>query len=1210
MIKDHAFHQNTTICSQSTVGDARNPACKRCRLVRHIFIQHFPPGFYFVKMAPHCIRNTDSRLHLQKMLSGFKSHFWFKTPRPDEIGGEVLSHEILFRECIKEGHEGLPVTHYDFLPSDWQARFMDRRNIRRTLKHCGKLRKITSLTDYVHTKAQKVFLLLILINKLDCIRHFHHHHFEDGHLPVTFHENWELKNPSPENFSKCFSRWNSSVKELFQSKQWVFLAPLFSQGSFFYELEPKQPLPFKALADTSLGSGHFGSVYKIEIPKSHLEEQNAAGYLEVALKCLGMPSGTEKDKYFKRETETLEKMKGLNHPHLIRAHSAYHRGADMGFVFPYANGGSLARFWKHNNPTSGTEVVSWALAQMKGLAEGLEQLHHKNTRHGDIKPQNILIFEDSESKIKTLVIADVGISKYHAFYTSQRNNSTTAKYGSRRYWAPEVEENRLDEGEARKRPRSRRYDVWSFGCVLLEFIFWLHSGAEGLENFIAASSVNQQEACFWEGESLRPVITNSIKQLEKLLSPKNPECTALKDILNLVQNDLLTRVDVRADSATVSGRIRSIQSQFSLSSGDLTQFPPEFVPRIMDGANETEPDATILSRNVQSTTRMFNSTWTIEKKNQQARDILRKLHWASLLCTVPSVICDICKTIDPKAAEILINRSPEQLREGSDLCNLCNLLSQSLSKRNITSWASLRLARDQSTLRVSQNGPPLLSTYSDLGSDYAPVGLPDLPKVGSPQQFALLRAWIQICDGTHDCCTGIQAPMPSRVIDVGEGDTPCLQLINPPANMKAKYVALSHCWGQATQQPTHPMEVKEDLDRLTTKENVAALMKGITLSRLPRTFQDAVRTTRSLGLRYLWIDSLCIIQDDEEDWRRESKRMGDVYSSAYVTIAACSSRSSSDGFLVDRPSRNCATIVGSDGPIYLAEAVDDFERDVEKSVLNTRGWVLQERALSRRTIHFTSTQVYWECGDGIQCETLAQLRSPPLTLFLGDSNFPAMGLKYYKNQRIEFIQSLYQAYSARKLTKQTDRPVAISGLQRRIGDTFQSKVAHGIIYKYFQRSILWRAREAYGMSRIIFASNSVMPSWSWMAYTGEITYMKIPFGKVDWTNDLQNPYENYYEDLGEEEHPSVSRLFASARSLEIEGSDLFSRITLDMDVRSDFDKDRWKCIRLGKDKGDTGINYVLLIRPVNTDDDVYERIGAGVLLDSHFSRPGQPVWLE
>lgn len=143
---------------------------------------------------------------------------------------------------------------------------------------------------------------------------------------------------------------------------------------------------------------------------------------------------------------------------------------------------------------------------------------------------------------------------------------------------------------------------------------------------------------------------------------------------------------------------------------------------------------------------------------------------------------------------------------------------------------------------------------------------------------------------------------------------------------------------------------------------------------MPKTFQDAVTVTRALGVPYLWIDSLCIIQENEKDWESEATRMEEVFSSAYCTIAASRGTSSLSGFLGKRKPRAYAKIRTSGGPLYLAEAIDDFHTDVEESELSKRGWVLQERALSRRTVYFTSTQIYWECGQGIFCETLAALR--------------------------------------------------------------------------------------------------------------------------------------------------------------------------------------------------------------------------------------------
>jgi hypothetical protein len=100
--------------------------------------------------------------------------------------------------------------------------------------------------------------------------------------------------------------------------------------------------------------------------------------------------------------------------------------------------------------------------------------------------------------------------------------------------------------------------------------------------------------------------------------------------------------------------------------------------------------------------------------------------------------------------------------------------------------------------------------------------------------------------------------------------------------------------------------------------------------------------------------------------------MENVFSSAYCTIAASSA--TPDGFLTPRPARKFVALsIPPDAPYYICEAIDDFHHDVEEAELNKRGWVLQERALSHRSIHFTSSQTYWECGEGVHCETLSWL---------------------------------------------------------------------------------------------------------------------------------------------------------------------------------------------------------------------------------------------
>jgi hypothetical protein len=228
-----------------------------------------------------------------------------------------------------------------------------------------------------------------------------------------------------------------------------------------------------------------------------------------------------------------------------------------------------------------------------------------------------------------------------------------------------------------------------------------------------------------------------------------------------------------------------------------------------------------------------------------------------------------------------------------------------------------------------------------------------------------MKEWIRACDTTHEMCqrNSTQEPptMPTRLVQV---DDP-ICLVATSSITSSRYAALSHCWG-----------VLNDSEKFCTyKSNIKQLQELINVESLPRTFRDAVTVTRGLGLKYIWIDSLCIIQDDTDDWENESTKMEQVFSAAFLTISASSARSSLEGFLADRPPRPCVRVPTKNaGVIYACKAIDDFYHDVELGELNKRGWVLQERALSRRSICFTSTQVYMECGAGVFCETLALLR--------------------------------------------------------------------------------------------------------------------------------------------------------------------------------------------------------------------------------------------
>jgi len=245
------------------------------------------------------------------------------------------------------------------------------------------------------------------------------------------------------------------------------------------------------------------------------------------------------------------------------------------------------------------------------------------------------------------------------------------------------------------------------------------------------------------------------------------------------------------------------------------------------------------------------------------------------------------------------------------------------------------------------------------------VAFPILPETGGKLHFNLLREWLRDCNETHSdhgiACNADNV-LPTRVLDVGDVENRNrLRLHLSKKNEKGRYITLSHCWGGS--QPV-----------CTTTASREAHCKAIEFDKLPKTFQDAVVVTRELGIQFLWIDSLCIIQGEDPeavaDWKREAGKMETVYASAYCTIAASSAKNSTEGFLIPRPVKQAVRLADH---VYACEVGQNFDHDVESAVLNQRGWVLQERALSPRTIHFTATQTYWECGSVIRCENLIQM---------------------------------------------------------------------------------------------------------------------------------------------------------------------------------------------------------------------------------------------
>lgn len=255
----------------------------------------------------------------------------------------------------------------------------------------------------------------------------------------------------------------------------------------------------------------------------------------------------------------------------------------------------------------------------------------------------------------------------------------------------------------------------------------------------------------------------------------------------------------------------------------------------------------------------------------------------------------------------------------------------------------------------------LADSYLESPMAQLQVGYSGLLEAGSRCHFEILRQWLKHCDEKHlDCRPVGEHSLPTRLIDVGTTSDPSMRLYETRKGDHMVYLALSHPWGQ----PPH---------FCTSRSNLDQFKQSMEFHEVPATFQDAITVTRNLGIRYLWIDSICIVQGPEGDFASEAKRMEDVFSQAYCVLAGSSAKGQNDGFLKPRMKRKYIPFRCGKNYIYVSEFIDDFERYVLKSRLNQRGWVLQERALARRTIYFTSEQCFWKCGDGVRCETMTKM---------------------------------------------------------------------------------------------------------------------------------------------------------------------------------------------------------------------------------------------
>ncbi|RWA13730.1 hypothetical protein EKO27_g1372 [Xylaria grammica] len=363
---------------------------------------------------------------------------------------------------------------------------------------------------------------------------------------------------------------------------------------------------------------------------------------------------------------------------------------------------------------------------------------------------------------------------------------------------------------------------------------------------------------------------------------------------------------------------------------------------------------------------------------------------------------------------------------------------------------------------------------------------------------SIAKDWLENCVLKHESCRAkaAGASLPTRFLDIGnesEGDR--IFLRESSGEEDRRYVALSHCWGT-----TRPL--------CLTSATLETHKQGIFIQRLPKTFQDAVTVVRTLGLRYIWIDSLCIIQDDAEDWRNEAGRMAGVYRNAHFVLSATRASSDEEGFLGTRPTLDHVAFTDSSSnslltlkllpPSPLGEESGLDAHIVADEPLSRRAWCLQERYLARRILHYVAQQMVWECSElraaedgnfalmvGDQLGRIQQSAISSNTVFNARTR-EVNGVTEVPEYRYMEWYSMIENYTSRDITKDSDRLPALLGMRVALELEVDDIYLAGIWLKGLLEGLMWCATSTE--KPLTHPNGAMVPSWAWASVKGPVQF--------------------------------------------------------------------------------------------------------------------------
>ncbi|KAE8359478.1 heterokaryon incompatibility protein-domain-containing protein [Aspergillus caelatus] len=370
------------------------------------------------------------------------------------------------------------------------------------------------------------------------------------------------------------------------------------------------------------------------------------------------------------------------------------------------------------------------------------------------------------------------------------------------------------------------------------------------------------------------------------------------------------------------------------------------------------------------------------------------------------------------------------------------------------------------------------------------------------QAFSVINSWMDSCINDHQmqCADASHPPLlPTRVIDVSpvglDVGLVCLRDDQNKVDRAARYVALSHCWGKC-------------IPFATTTENLEDRKREVRIEDMSQVFQEAVLITRQLGIRYLWIDTLCIVQNDRHDWEVEAGRMAKVYMDAFVVLGASNSNADDQGFLGPRAhpgSINWTKTLHNGRTSCLAlsllppagERWTSGRDPVSSEPLQSRAWCLQERYLAQRILLYGARQLFWECraisraedgdlrpGNLHNLDRLKGTASNERTIFGPRPDD-------YSEVNYRGWYEMIEEYTQRSITHQSDRFPALSGVANAIAQTSRDVYLAGLWRKGLVEGLLWCA-----MNRdepLKKPTSYRAPSWSWASAEGPVQFIVYHF---------------------------------------------------------------------------------------------------------------------